>query len=162
MEYWKAALLITLLSVTPSFTASGKNLSAEDVAAIQRVHHRYEASWLKGDADGVRSLFTEDSVLLPPHGDQPRVGKKQLDDFWFPPVVPLATVTKLVLSIENIGGDGLIAYAWGTYEVGWQTVKNGKATTSNNKGTFLNILRKQPDGEWRISHHMWDATIPQH
>jgi len=162
MRLWKATLLLVLVSVSPGLTAGGTSLSVEDIAAIKRAHQRYREVWLKGDTDGVRSLFTEDCVLLSPHGDPPRVGKKQMNEFWFPPNAPPSTVTKLTLSIENIGGDGLIAYAWGTYEVGWQTVENGKTTASNSKGTFLNILRKRPDGEWKFSHHMWDATLDRH
>ena len=26
-------------------------------------------------------------------------------------------------------------------------------------GVFLNVLRKQADGEWKLSHHMWDDAI---
>jgi len=27
---------------------------------------------------------------------------------------------------------------------------------------FLNILRKQADGEWKMSHHMWDDPVERH
>jgi|SRR5215472_3697098 len=162
MRFWKSALPLALLSLSAGLLNGGTNLSADDVAAIKRVHQKYEEAWVKGDADVVRSLFTEDSVLLPPYGDQPRVGKKQLDEFWFAPNVPPTTVTRLTLSIENIGGDGQLAYVWGHFEVGWTVVQHGKATTSSNKGTFLNILKKQRDGEWKISHHMWDNPVAQH
>jgi ketosteroid isomerase-like protein len=27
------------------------------------------------------------------------------------------------------------------------------------KGTFLNVLKKLPNGEWKISHHMWDDPV---
>jgi uncharacterized protein (TIGR02246 family) len=162
MNSCKAVSLFAFLLVSPVFAAAGSSLSAEDIAKIKQVHKRYEEAWLKGDADGVRSLFTDDCVLLPHHGNPPRVGKKEMNEFWFPPNTPPTTVTKLVLSLENIGGDGQIAYVWGTDEVAWTTVQGGKTTSSANKGTFLNILRKQPDGEWKISHHMWDDPVAQH
>src|SRR5262250_591824 len=76
MRLWKATLLLVLVSVSPGLTAGGTSLSVEDIAAIKRAHQRYREVWLKGDTDGVRSLFTEDCVLLSPHGDPPRVGKK--------------------------------------------------------------------------------------
>jgi uncharacterized protein (TIGR02246 family) len=162
MNSCKAVLLFAFLLVSPVFAAAGSSLSAEDIAKIKQVHKRYEETWLKGDADGVRSLFTDDCVLLPHHGVPPRVGKKEMNEFWFPPNTPPTTVTKLVLSLENIGGDGQIAYVWGTDEVAWTTVQDGKTTSSSNKGTFLNVLKKQPDGEWKISHHMWDDPVAQH
>jgi len=161
MRLFKVVAILSFLLATPALSAAAKSLSADDIAKIRDVHKRYETTWLKGDADGVRSLFTDDCVLLPHHGGRPRVGKKELDEFWFAPGGPATTVTKLIVSIEQIGGDGEIAYVWGTDEVAWTTVQDGKTTSSANKGTFLNILRKQPNGEWKITHHMWDDPVPQ-
>ena len=84
-----------------------------------------------------------------------------MNDFWFPPDAPPTKITKLVVTLENIGGDGQIAYAWGTHEVAWTTVQGGATTSASHKGTFLNVLRKQPNGDWKISHHMWDDAIPK-
>ena len=28
-----------------------------------------------------------------------------------------------------------------------------------NAGTYLMVLRRQPDGEWRITHRMWDDPL---
>jgi len=151
--------LVSLLLVCPVIGNAGRSLSEEDTAKIRRVHSKYEEAWLKGDADGVRSLFTADCVLLPPHGDKPRIGQKGLNEYWFSPDAPLTQITKLVVTPQNIGGDGEIAYVWGTDEVAWTTVQNGKTTSASHKGMFLNVLRKQTDGEWKMSHHMWDDRI---
>ena len=163
MTFPKVLALVVLLLLTLTINAGGKNgLSPEDIANIKQAHSQYETAWLKGNADGVRALFTADCVLLPPHGDTPRVGQKGLNEFWFPPDAPPTTVTKLVLTSENITGDGEIATAWGTFEVTWTTVHDGKSTESSHKGIFLNVLRKQPDGEWKFTHHMWDQPVMQH
>lgn len=136
-------------------------LSTEDIEKIKQVHKKFEDAWLKGDANGVRYLFTEDCVLLPHHGGPPQVGIREMDQFWFPVNGPPTTVTKLKLTLQGIGGDGRIAFVWGTHEVGWTTVQDGKATSSSNKGTFLNILKKQRNGDWKISHHMWDDPVAE-
>lgn len=160
MRFAQTVAILSLLLATPFPGAAAKNLTAGDIAKIRDVHKRYETTWLNGDADGVRSLFTDDCVLLPHHGGRPRVGKKELDEFWFAPGTPPTKVTKLIVSIEKIGGDAEIAYAWGTDEVAWTTVQDGKTVSSANKGTFLNVLQKQPTGEWKITHHMWDDPVP--
>jgi uncharacterized protein (TIGR02246 family) len=160
MNIRAALLFILMLFVSAVMKAGAANsLSAEDIAKIRQVHNRYEETWLKGDADGVRSLFTEDCVLLPPHGDKPRIGQRGLNEFWFPPGVPPSQITKLVVTPRNIGGDGQIAYVWGTHEVEWTTTLDGKTARASHKGVFLNVLRKQADGEWKISHHMWDEPV---
>ena len=159
MKIRQALPVISLLLVCPAIRAAGGSLSGDDIAKIKRVHNKYEEAWLKGDADGVRALFTEDCVLLPPHGDAPRIGQKGLNEYWFPSNAPPTQITKLVVTPQSIGGDGEIAYVWGTHEVVWTTVQDGKATSASHKGIFLNILRKQADGGWKMSHHMWDEPV---
>jgi uncharacterized protein (TIGR02246 family) len=159
MNYHKVFPRILLLLVFPVIQVAGGSLSAEDMANIKRVHSKYEEAWLKGDADGVRALFTEDCVLLPPHGDKPRIGQKGLNEYWFPPNAPSTQITELAVTPQSIGGDGEIAYVWGTDEVAWTTFQAGKTTYSSHKGIFLNVLRKQANGEWKMSHHMWDDTV---
>lgn len=156
-----SSLLVLLVLAGSVLGTPATGLSTEDIEKIKQVHKKFEDAWLKGDADGVRYLFTEDCVLLPHHGDPPRVGMKEMNQFWFPVNGPPTTVTKLRLTLQGIGGDGRIAYVWGTHEVAWTTVQDGKATSSSNKGTFLNILEKQRNGDWRISHHMWDDPVMQ-
>jgi uncharacterized protein (TIGR02246 family) len=153
--------LLVLLPMPFAARSADSDLSKDDIAKIREVHKRYESAWLKGDANGVRALFTEDCVLLPPHGDKPRIGQKGLNEFWFPPNAPPTQITKLVVTPQSIGGDGQVAYAWGTDDVEWTTTQGGKTTTSSHKGMFLNVLRKQPNGEWKLSHHMWDDAITQ-
>jgi len=156
------ALLAALLLVCPLVRAGGGSLSPQDVAKIKQVHSQYEEAWLKGDPDAVRALFTEDCVLLPPHGDIARIGQKGLNDYWFPPDSPPTQITKLVVTPQSIGGDGQIAYVWGTDEVSWTTTQNGKQSSASHKGMFLNVLRKQANGDWKVSHHMWDDPVQPH
>lgn len=156
-----SSLLVLLALAGSALGAPADSMSPEDIAKIRQVHKKYEDAWLKGDADGVLSLFTEDCVLLPDHGGRPRVGTKEMNEFWFPVDGPPSTVTKLTLTLESIGGDGQIAYVWGMHEVAWTTVQNGKPTSLSSKGTFLNVLKKQTNGDWKISHHMWDDPVAQ-
>jgi uncharacterized protein (TIGR02246 family) len=158
-NFSKMPALLGLLLACPAIWAGPKTLSADDIAKIKQVHVNYEQAWLKGDADAVRALFTEDCVLLPPHADKPRVGQQGLNEYWFPPNSPPTTITKLVVTPQSIGGDGQIAYVWGTDEVAWTTVQDGKTSSAAHRGIFLNVLRKQADGEWKFSHHMWDDAV---
>lgn len=156
----RIAFFATLaLLLGPAIRAAESHLSAEDVAKIKSAHKTYQDAWLKGDADLVRSLFTDDCVLFPPHADQPRIGMKGLNEFWFPPDAPPTKITKFIVTPESIGGDGQVAYVWGVHEVAWTTEQNGKTTSSSHRGVFLNVLKKQANGEWKFSHHMWDDAI---
>ncbi|OLB20715.1 MAG: hypothetical protein AUI12_03750 [Acidobacteria bacterium 13_2_20CM_2_57_6] len=105
----KLVLPISVLLVCPMIMAGGNSLSADDIAKIKRVHALYQEAWLRGDAGGVRAVFSDDCVLLPPHGDIPRIGQKGLNEYWFPPNAPSTQITKLVVTPQSIGGDGQIA-----------------------------------------------------
>ena len=162
MKTLKVISTILLAALSPVGAGASGGLSQEDVAKIRQLHKGYEDAWLKGDANGIRALFTEDCVLLPPHGDKPRIGQKGLNEFWFPPDAPPSKITKLELTLRDIGGDGQIANVWGTYEVAWAMTQEGKTTSESHKGVFLNVLRKQPNGEWKFSHHMLDDPVEPH
>jgi uncharacterized protein (TIGR02246 family) len=155
-------ILLTVFIFTHVVTTVGSGLSAEDLAKIKQVHRKYEEAWLKGDAKAVLALFTDDCVLLPPHGDKPRIGHEGLREFWFPPNAPPTQITKLVVTPQSIGGDEQIAYVWGTDDVAWTAVQDGKTVTASHQGIFLDVLQKQANGEWKLSHRMWDDKIERH
>ena len=158
MDIRKAVFCSALMMVLPA-SAVGGGLSAEDVSKIKQVHKKYEEAWLRGDSNAVLALFTDDCVLLPPHADKPRIGHDELKEFWFAPDAPPTQVTRLVVTPQSIGGDGQIAYVWGTDDVAWTTVKDGKTVTASHQGVFLDVLQKQANGEWKLSHRMWDDKI---
>lgn len=154
------AVVILLSSLCLSSFGAGGLLTSDDVQKIKQLHEKYRKAWLAGDADGVRSVFVDEPVLLPHHGVAPVVGHDQMNTFWFPLGSPPTKVLKLNLTYNEIGGSGDTAYVWGTDDLSWETSQNGKTKVVSNKGTYLNIVRKLPTGEWKISHHMWDDPVP--
>ena len=136
--------------------AGAAGLAPADDAKVRAVIRDYEKAWLANDEEGVLRLFTEDAVLLPHHGVEPRVGKSAARAFWFPRGGPPTTVTELTHTIDEIGGSGDIAYLRGHSRVAWTTGLNTEAKKDGNAGTLLILLRRHPDGTWRISHQMWD------
>lgn len=152
---------VALLLLSQSLYGADTGLTQDDIQEIKQLHEKYRRAWLAGDANGVRSVFVDQPVLLPHHGDPPRVGRDQLNSFWFPPGAPPTKVLTLDLTYEEIGGSGSTAFVWGTDSVSWTTTQDGKPAIVSNKGTYLNVLRKLPNGEWKISHHMWDDPAPR-
>ncbi|MGH9533025.1 MAG: YybH family protein [Terriglobales bacterium] len=133
-----------------------ETLTIEDREAITQVKATYRKAWLAGDAEGVRRLFTADAVLMPHHGVPAVVGLKAINDFWWPANSPKSVITKLEVPIDEIRGDGRMALVRGRSEVAWTMEEKGKITAYANAGTYLTLLRKLPDGAWKITHHMWD------
>jgi uncharacterized protein (TIGR02246 family) len=151
-----AILLLACTAAWPGTPECGATLSPQDAKAVRNVIEAYRTSWLRGDAKGVLDTLTPDAVLLPAHGADPVIGTAAITKYWWPPDGPPTRITKLNITTEDVGGDCRIAYAHGRDEVGWTVVKNGVTKTHGHPGTYLNVLKKQPNGSWRISHHMWD------
>jgi ketosteroid isomerase-like protein len=49
-----------------------------------------------------------------------------------------------------------MAFARGVDGVAWTVTQNGATRRHSHSGTYLNVMRKLPDGSWRIQAHMWD------
>jgi ketosteroid isomerase-like protein len=131
-------------------------LSSSDRDAIRAVHERYRRAWLANDAQAVRNTFTEDAVLLPHHGVPPVVGIEAINQFWWPADGLPTTIDILDLTYDDIGGDGVIGYVRGRSKVEWTVQEHGTAERFRNEGNYLSLLRKMPDGSWKITHHMWN------
>jgi ketosteroid isomerase-like protein len=56
-----------------------------------------------------------------------------------------------VTEIE-VSGSGNLGYVRGTFRLPFEYDGN----SYENQGKYVTILRKTPDGLWRISHHIWD------
>ena len=158
-----AALLLLVLIVAPPLlraTDAAGGLAAGDETRVRRVLEAYRKAWLANDAEGVLRLFHDDAVLMPHHGVEPVVGKAAARAFWFP-AGPPTTVTAFTLTIDQVGGAGAMAWARGRSHVEWVTGTGPGAKTSANTGTNLTVLRRHPDGTWRITVMMWDDPLPQ-
>jgi uncharacterized protein (TIGR02246 family) len=140
--------------------AECRALSEKDRAAIRAVIERYRTAWLAGDPRGVLDAFTDDAVLLPRHGDPPISGRKAIEQFWWPPGAAPFKLLEFELTVDEIGGCGPLAHARGADRISWSAVQGTKTKTFKQRGTYLAILRKAPDGSWRVTHRMWDDPVP--
>ncbi len=153
------AVILFLGGAVPLWTERAscpETLTLEDREAIEQVKASYRKGWLAGDAASVRNLFTKDAVLLPHHGVPAVVGLKAINDFWWPANSPKTVITRLEVPIDEMTGDGRLAVVRGRSEVAWTMEDKGTITSYANGGTYLTVLRKLPDGSWKITHHMWD------
>jgi ketosteroid isomerase-like protein len=131
-------------------------LSLSDKAAIKAIMEAYRTAWLRGDASGVLQTFTSSSVLSPAQGADPVVGLQEIEKYWWPSNVPETKILQLDISVDQMEGDGCLAFARGSDTVAWSTSQKGNVTKTWHKGKYLNVMKKMPDGNWRILQHMWD------
>jgi uncharacterized protein (TIGR02246 family) len=137
------------------------SLAPEDEKAIRATIERYRTAWLTNDPTGVLRTFTDDAVLLPAHGAAAISGIAAIEKYWFAPGGPPTIITSLDITVDQVGGNSTLAFARGLDSVAWTVTQNGVTRRHSHPGTYLNVMRKLPDGTWRIQVHMWDDG-PEH
>lgn len=123
--------------------------------ALREVQETYRRAWLANDASAVLGVFAPDAVLLPHHGLNPVLGVDAIRQFWFAPGPPTG-ITLLELEYEEIAAEGDRGLVRGRSRVEWTVRRGSELERWANAGTFLTLLRRGPDGVWRITHHVWD------
>ena len=67
-----------------------------------------------------------------------------------------AGVSDLKMETKDIGGEGPVAYADGTYSM---TLKSKSGATRRDRGKYLLVLRNA-GGQWRCEFSMWNSDLP--
>jgi len=156
---WRIVLWISLLfgvaswSPVSAMDQPGK-LSASDTQAIRATIQAYRKAWLENDNQGVLRTFTDDAILMPAHGSPAVVGIAAIEKYWFAPGGPLTTITVLDITVDEVSGNSILAYARGADMVAWDIVQGGTKRHHAHPGTYLNVMKRMPDGSWRIKVHM--------
>jgi uncharacterized protein (TIGR02246 family) len=127
-----------------------------DIAAIRQLEDDWNQAVEAGSVDGYAAVLDDNIELLPT--DAPPIsgvdnyramlnGVFTSDDFKIEVLAP---------SIIEVDGDlGWARYAYIIH----RTPKGGSETISSHR-KFLDIMRRQEDGGWRVYKHIWNYNEP--
>ena len=132
------------------------DLSADELNSIRTAAGAYKDAWLSNNADAVMNTFVPEPVLSP-SGLTFREGQQAARDFWFPAESPPTVVTKFETSELEIGGSGDLGFVRGTFVLGFDYA----GSSYENNGNYISILKRQENGEWLITHHVWNDYANQ-
>jgi ketosteroid isomerase-like protein len=137
------------------FAASAAGLAADtsdaDTGAMRKAAAMYATAWLTNDADTVMATFVPEPVLSPSGLDY-RVGQDAAREFWFPQDAPPTLVTRFAMRELEADVSGRLGFVRGTFTLAFDYDGN----SYENHGKYVSILRQQDDGQWLITHHIWD------
>jgi ketosteroid isomerase-like protein len=143
---WIQTLL--LLLVLPLAHAQKASVTPADQIGQLR------ADWCKflhdKQLDPEMALYAEDAVFIQPAAE--RVAGLPAIRKLFVQVMGMVTSDPILTSI-NLEFSGDLAYDSGEYS---ETLTNvGTGAKSQARGSYLMVLKHQPDGKWRIQQQMW-------
>ncbi len=128
--------------------AKEKEFGAADGQAIRQVSSELETDFNAKDLDKILSLYADNSVFMPPNKPLLR-GRDPLKSFYNG--LLSGGSHDLKLTVEDVAGDGQLAYESGMYEM-----MNGDR---HDRGKFLFVLRNVA-GTWRIQYTSWSSDLP--
>jgi uncharacterized protein (TIGR02246 family) len=125
-----------------------------DVQAIKALRARDAAAARAGDFATLRTIMSDEAVVLPP-GGKPQVGKADLDASFARMAAAPRTHEVLAytfdLSEPEIAGS--FAFEHGAIRGAMRNLEDG--TVEESSYHVLRVLRKEADGEWRVYRTIW-------
>lgn len=155
-----SATLAMILSITGIAPASAQSGPAADVTAIDNLYANWRKAVESGDIPGYVAVLDSDVRLLPP-GAEAIVGAANYGKF-LEPVFAAATYRIEVLRMPVIEVIGDVATAEYDYVIHLD-LKNpeegvqqaGALTASRTSARYIDVLRRNEKGEWRVWRHAW-------
>ena len=117
--------------------------------AIEDKNEAFNKAYAQRDAAGCVAVFVEDAIMMPPN--QPMVrGRKALQEFFqgFMDKVGGTNSNHLM----EFGVEGDLAYQVATF-----AISNTKTPV---QGKFVEILRRQEDGSWKVYVAIFNSDKP--
>ena len=129
----------------------------DDLSRIDELHRADVAASKAGDYRTLRTLMSDDAVVLPPGGRMIR-GQAELDrSFARVAQSPQATeVLDYGFDWREVQVCGDYAFEWG-YIVGRErSLSTGEVTSERHH--VMRILQRQPDGAWKVHRAIWNTA----
>ena len=129
---------------------------AADAAAIRALQAAWNAAVEAGSIEGYLAVLDADVELLPTDAASIR-GRDNYGQF-LGPVFAQDRFAIEVVDVGTVAVDGDLAYARYDYIIHRMPKGSGKRVSSQRK--FLDVLRRQDDGSWRVLKHIWNYNEP--
>lgn len=148
----RRTLLSLMLVTAVACRQQAGPLSEADVVAIREVAADIDSAALSHDWDRVFDLFADDAMSMAQ--GYPTLERRAAIQAAVEEAMAGLTVTGHTITFETIDGMGDLAYTTGTYVEAYAI--EGGDQPIEVRGRVFGVLRKRPDGAWRIT--VWSTN----
>ncbi len=153
MKFWLAAWGLALLGAGGLVQAADEQV---DIAAIRHLQASWNAAVESGSIEGYLAVLDEDVELMPT--DAPLIRGRDNYGQFLQPVFVQDSYEIEVTDPGTIQVSGDLAYA--RYEYIIHRTPKGSDEPVSSRRKFLDVLRRQEDGSWRVLEHIWNYNKP--
>lgn len=134
-------------------------MTEADRAKIEELHERDMTASRRGDYATLRSIMSDDAVVLPPGGRMIR-GREALDRSFaaMERASPTAEVLEYRFEWREVQVVGAYAFEWGFIHGRERHLTTGEIATERYH--VMRILQRQPDGAWKVHRTIWNVPAP--
>jgi ketosteroid isomerase-like protein len=127
----------------------------KDLEAIEELHRQDVAATKAGDYETLMSLMDEECIVFPPDSE-PEDGRAYLSRFRASSdsIEPEPKILEFLQDWEEVRLLGEFAYEQGIVRY---AVRDASGAILRETQRLVRLLRRQPDGEWRVLRAMWHA-----
>ncbi len=140
-------VVLALAACAPQGTTTGQDTEV-DRQAIRELNNAYTAGVNSENADALAALYTDEAVLLW-EGRPTVIGRSNIRAA----LAQLLALGDFQMSatVEEVEVVGDLGYYWGSAR-GMLTDSSGNESAVDLN--YLVVCKRQPDGSWKVSHHM--------
>ena len=147
-----AALSLMLLAGCNGPTARSRAATADLDKAIAAFNEALRTN----DAATFMSFVADEVVMMPP-GEAPVRGKEALRAWYTAFLSQYRTSSLTLTQREVLVGEGF-AVEMGSFE--WGLVPAGGGASVVDRGSYMQVWKRQPDGQWRFAREVWNSSEP--
>ena len=119
-------------------------------------HQQVLKASLAGDVNMIVEMFAEDAVIMPPN-DTTLYGKDEIRSWW-EDYFSFFRVASIVQTEREITVEGNQAFERESFSATIIPKESGARILDDIRS--LSVWRREPDGNWKISHQIWNSTKP--
>jgi ketosteroid isomerase-like protein len=149
-------LLFLLVLSSACQTQPSSDTRASDEAALRKLDDEWSRAAGSRDVDKTISYYTDDAVVMPPNIPT-LTGKEPIRSLWKSMLDSPSFSGGWKATKVEVARSGDLAYVSGNYEFN-EKDDGGKPIT--DKGKFLEVWKKQEDGNWKCVADMFSSDLP--
>ena len=129
-------------------------MSGDIYDIIEKANQLFGEGFKKKDAALATSMYTKDTILLPPNMELIR-GKEKAEEFWGTSIDMGVKIEEH--SIGEIIQKGDVATEWGIYVISFHP--EGQEPIKE-KGKYMVVWMRMADGSWKKHWDIWNSSMP--
>ncbi len=156
MDSYRVTTLVLLFLLSIATACQSAATSATDEATLRKLDDEWSRAIGARDVEKTISYYTDDAVVMPPNIPT-LTGKEPIRSLWKSMLDSPSFTGGWKATKVEVAQSGDLAYVSGNYEF---TEKDDSGKPITDKGKYLEVWRKQADGNWKCVAGMFNSDLP--